>query len=50
MIILILPIFIGVDGIVYAGPVADLMAACVGAVLVIFEFKDMKKLEQKQNE
>jgi Na+-driven multidrug efflux pump len=49
-IILILPIFIGVDGIVYAGPVADLMAACVGAVLVILEFKDMRKLEKRQNE
>ncbi len=49
-IIVILPLFIGIDGIVYAGPVADLMAAVFAAVLVMIEFRDMSRLEREMNE
>ncbi len=45
--ILILPIFWGIDGIFFAGPVADLLAAIVASVMVGIEFKDMKKLAEE---
>lgn len=38
-LIVIFPIFMGIDGIMYAGPVADLMAAIVSVILVIKEFR-----------
>ncbi len=43
--LLILPVFFGIDGILYAGPCADLLAGIVTVVMVIFEFKDIKRLE-----
>ncbi|MDO4960907.1 MAG: MATE family efflux transporter [Eubacteriales bacterium] len=45
-IMLILPIFIGIDGILFAGPVADMLAAVTAALMVRSEFKDMHKLEK----
>lgn len=44
-LILILPLFIGIDGIMYAGPIADFMAAGTGLILAYFELKNMNKLE-----
>ncbi|MDY2629350.1 MAG: MATE family efflux transporter [Lachnospiraceae bacterium] len=38
-LIILLPLFMGIDGIMYAGPVADLIAAAVSMVLVIKEFR-----------
>ena len=38
-LILILPLFAGIDGIMYAGPVADSMAGAVASILVWKEFK-----------
>lgn len=38
-LILIFPFFMGIDGIMYAGPVADCMAAIVCAVMITKEFK-----------
>mgnify|MGYP000751392175 FL=1 len=32
-LIIIFPLFVGIDGIMYAGPVADLMAAIVAITL-----------------
>ncbi len=46
-LIVIFPIFMGIDGIVYAGPAADLLAAIVATILVIAEFKKMKALSQQ---
>jgi hypothetical protein len=41
--ILILPLFLGIDGIMYAGPVADLAAAVVSGIMVMAEFRNMEK-------
>lgn len=38
-LLLIIPLFMGIDGIMYAGPVADCMAGIVAAVMVFREFK-----------
>ena len=40
-LILIFPLFMGIDGIMYAGPVADLLAAIVSVVFLINEIKKM---------
>ncbi len=45
--ILVLPLFMGIDGIMYAGPAADLIAAVVSASFVISEFRNMGKIEQQ---
>ncbi len=44
-LILIVPLFMGIDGIMYAGPVADGLAALVAATMVGFELRqiDYKK-------
>lgn len=47
-LILILPMFIGIDGILYAGLIADGMAALVAVVMTVVEFKGMRKLEEAQ--
>ena len=46
-LIIIFPRFMGIDGIVYAGPFADFMAAAVSAVLIINEVKAMRKLNHE---
>lgn len=42
--ILILPLFFGLDGILYAGPVADLSSAVVVAVFVGYEMKKLNRM------
>lgn len=44
-LILILPMFFGIDGIMYAGPIADAVACVVALLMVRTEFKDMHRLE-----
>lgn len=44
-LLLILPIFFGLDGILFSGPVADFSAFLVTSFLIIREMKSMKKLE-----
>lgn len=44
-LILILPLFMGINGILYAGPIADCLAVTVTTVMAFIEFKAMKKLE-----
>ena len=46
-LLLILPRFFGIDGVLYAGPIADFAAATVGILLVVNE---MKKMTAMQNE
>lgn len=41
-LIVIIPRFIGIDGIMYAGPIADLMAAVVCLIMVVREFTKKK--------
>ena len=40
-LILLLPVFMGIDGVMYAGPIADLAAALLAGVLIL---REMKKL------
>ena len=42
---LILPLFVGIDGIMYAAPVADCLAAVIVITMAVKEFREMKKLE-----
>lgn len=42
-LILILPLFLGIDGVMYAAPVADFIAAVLAVLLVTREFARMKK-------
>jgi Na+-driven multidrug efflux pump len=44
-LIVTFPRFWGIDGIMYAGPVADTAAAVVAAILIVRETRAMKKLE-----
>ena len=42
-LIVVLPLFMGIDGIMYAGPAADLMAAVIAAAMLWREVKKMGK-------
>ncbi len=44
-LILILPIWFGIMGLLYSAPIADLLSAAVTLLMVRVEFKEMKKLE-----
>lgn len=48
-LILILPLFFGIDGVLYAGPIADGVAFLVSVLLVSLEMKKMKSMEKAQN-
>lgn len=45
-LILILPRFLGVDGILVAGPIADAFSALTAVLMVIYEFRLMKREEE----
>lgn len=44
-LIIIFPIFMGIDGVMYAGPIADAAAAIVCGFFTIRELKELKQLE-----
>jgi putative MATE family efflux protein len=44
-LVLIFPRFWGIDGVMYAGPVADTAAVCLAAVFLFREFREMGALE-----
>lgn len=48
-LILLLPIFLGIDGVMYAGPIADGIAAVTTFFLGRHEFIQMQKLETSQD-
>ncbi len=48
-LILILPRFLGIDGVLYAGPVADTAAFLLAMFFIRREFKLLKRLLQEQN-
>ncbi|MBQ5316555.1 MAG: MATE family efflux transporter [Oscillospiraceae bacterium] len=48
-LLLILPVFFGIDGVIWTGPAADFLSGIVTIVMAILEFKDMKKLEDAEN-
>lgn len=43
-LLIIFPLFLGIDGIMYAGPIADLMAALISATMLFREIKQMGKM------
>lgn len=45
-LILILPLFMGIDGVLYAGPVADATAGVVSVVMVMLEFRHKEFREE----
>lgn len=48
-LICVLPVFYGVEGVLWAAPAADLVAMIVAAVLTIVYFKKLKKEQTAQN-
>ncbi|MGN0571812.1 MAG: MATE family efflux transporter [Candidatus Fimenecus sp.] len=46
-LLLVLPIFFGLDGAMYAGPIADTVAALLSGMMVVKEFRKMRKIEQQ---
>jgi Na+-driven multidrug efflux pump len=47
-LILILPVFFGIDGVMYAGPVADASAVILAAVFIIREMRLMTRAQHEQ--
>ena len=45
-LMLILPKFFGIDGILYSGPIADFIAIIATVIMAAFEFKDIRRLEK----
>ncbi|MBR4082233.1 MAG: MATE family efflux transporter [Clostridia bacterium] len=45
-LIIFLPRFMGIDGILYAGPAADLLSAVCAIVMALIAFRDMRRLEE----
>lgn len=45
-LILIFPIFMGIDGVMYAGPIADAAAAAVAIAYAVRELGKMKRIEE----
>ena len=43
--LLIYPMFMGIDGIMYVGPTSDFLAAAVAIGMAAYEFKQIRKLE-----
>lgn len=46
-LLIVLPVYFGIDGVLYAGPIADGIAA---AVAFIFIYREFKKLTEMENE
>ena len=49
-LILIFPLFMGIDGVTYAGPIAEGAAAAVAIAFAIRELRRMQKSERRQEE
>lgn len=47
--LIILPMFFGIDGIIYTGPIADFLSAVVAVIMAAAEFRNMRKLELDDN-
>lgn len=47
--ILILPIFFGLDGILYAGPVADITAGVIVLIFIVLEMKKLNRWVEEDN-
>ncbi len=49
-LLVVLPLFFGIDGVFFAGPVADTAAAIVGITLVVREMRNMTRLQKEQED
>lgn len=49
-LIYVLPKYIGLDGILYAGPIADIMAALIVGIFIIFEMRKLSKIIKSEQE
>ena len=47
-LIVIFPIFLGIDGIMYAGPIADIVAGVVAIGMITWEMRQISELERKE--
>jgi len=47
-LLIILPLFFGLDGVLYAGPVSDLLAAIISSALIITEVRSMSARQRAQ--
>lgn len=45
-LIVIFPLFLGIDGIMYAGPIADLVAGAVAIGMMVLEMRQIARLER----
>ncbi|MBR5485575.1 MAG: MATE family efflux transporter [Oscillospiraceae bacterium] len=48
-LLIVLPMAMGIDGVMYAGPIADFAAAMLTGFLVLREIKTMNRLEAEKN-
>ncbi len=46
-LLIVLPMFFGIDGVVYTGPVADVLSGIVAIVMAVYEFRAMNRLERE---
>ena len=46
--LVIMPMFLGIEGIVYTGPIADVLSAIVAITMALFDFRAMNKLAAKE--
>ena len=46
-LIVIFPLFMGIDGVMYAGPIADGAAAIVCSFFTVRELRELTRLQQK---
>ena len=44
--LLVLPLFMGIEGIIWTGPIADLLSGVVTVIMAAIEFRTMKMEEQ----
>ena len=47
-LIVIFPIFMGIDGVMYAGPIADAAAAIVCGFFTVHELRELTRLDKAQ--
>lgn len=47
-LVLILPKFFGLNGILYAAPIADFVAFVVSVICILVEFKKLNELEKSR--
>lgn len=46
--LIVMPLIFGIDGIVYTGPIADMLSAVVAIIMAMFDFRDMNRLANEK--